>query len=244
MNKKVYLIGAGPGDVQMLTLKAVEILKKADVVLYDALIDKSCLELCKKDIIAIDVGKRKNQHTKQQDEINRLLIQYANEGKLTVRLKGGTPFVFGRGYEEVIALSKANIEPIVIAGVSSTTSVFEYFMIPLIFRDFNSSYRTITGHDTKQFQQIITPYNDQESLVIVMGIYNLKQIVQILYQNNYPKDIKVAILSKAYTQDSKKMIFTLEFLLSKDDIFFDQLTKLTPAIIFVSRVLDVANSIA
>jgi len=240
--KKVYLVGAGAGDVELLTLKAVNILKKADVVLYDALVNTQCLEFCKKDTITINVGKRKNNHIKKQNEINKMLVQYGKQYNIVVRLKGGTPFVFGRGMEECEALAKAGLEPIVISGVSATTSVPESFMIPLIYRKYNDSYRTITGHDVEIFEDIITTYNKRESLIIMMGIHNLKQIVKILLNKSFPTNIPVAILSKGTTKEATKLVFTLDELLNKPLEFFDDIKTLTPAMIFVGY-FDATNSI-
>lgn len=183
----VYLVGAGPGDIELFTLKAINILKKADVILYDALVNPEFTQFCKKDTIKIDVGKRKGKHLKNQEEINELLIKYAKMNKEVVRLKGGTPFVFGRGYEEVKALKQIGITPKIISGVSSTTSVPESFMIPSIDRSFSDSYRTITGHDLNIFNEIITSYHERENLIIMMGAHKAKQIVQSLLKNSFPK---------------------------------------------------------
>jgi len=238
MSKKIYLVGAGPGDVELLTLKAVNILKKADVVLYDALVNPEALSFCKKDVIKEFVGKRKDRHLKKQEEINELLVSYGKTHEIVERLKGGTPFVFGRGYEEVRAIIDASFEPVIISGVSATTSVPESFMIPSIDRRFNDSYRTITGHDLEIFNDIITCYHPRESLVIMMGIYNLRGIIQILLNKGFPEDLPIAILSKGSTSDASKLAFTIKEINEQDEKFFMDIKSLTPAMIFVGAAVN------
>lgn len=234
----VYLVGAGPGDIELFTLKAINILKKADVILYDALVNPEFTQFCKKDAIKIDVGKRKGKHLKNQEEINELLIKYAKMNKEVVRLKGGTPFVFGRGYEEVKALKQIGITPKIISGVSSTTSVPESFMIPSIDRSFSDSYRTITGHDLNIFNEIITSYHERENLIIMMGAHKAKQIVQSLLKKQFPKNTPIAYLSKGTTKDEKCIISTLEEINNKDDKFFEELKNLTPIITYVGNTIN------
>jgi uroporphyrin-III C-methyltransferase len=238
MSKKIYLVGAGPGDVELLTLKAVNILKQADVVLYDALVNPEALDFCKKNVIKEFVGKRKDRHLKKQVEINELLVKYGKTHEIVVRLKGGTPFVFGRGYEEVRAIVDAGFEPCIISGVSATTSVPESFMIPSIDRKFNDSYRTITGHDIEIFSQIVTNYHPRENLVIMMGVHNLKNIVDVLINKGFPLDLPLAILSKGSTIDASKIIATLKEIQNKDEEFFTKIKELTPAIVFVGASVN------
>ncbi|RXK00367.1 uroporphyrinogen-III C-methyltransferase [Arcobacter sp. CECT 8986] len=233
----VYLVGAGPGDIELFTLKAVNILKKADVILYDALVNEEFIQFCKEDSLKINVGKRKGHHIKNQDEINELLIKYAKEKDIVVRLKGGTPFVFGRGYEEVKALKQIGITPTIISGVSSTTSVPESFMIPSIDRSFSDSYRTITGHDLEIFNEIVTSYHKRENLIIMMGAYKAKQIVESLLNKGFPASTPIAYLSKGTTKDEKCLKFTLEEVSKKDDTFFEELKKLTPVITYVGETI-------
>jgi len=240
-NKKVYLVGAGAGDIELLTLKAVNILKKADVILIDALVNEDIYQFCKSDVIKVNVGKRKGKHHKNQDEINSLLVEYANKYDVVVRLKGGTPFVFGRGYEEVKALKDANFQAVIIPGVSSTTSVPESFMIPLVDRNFNDSYRTITGHNIDKFNSIVGKYHERENLVIMMAIHNLKDIVLSLLEKNYPKDLDIALLSKGTTKDQSKYVSTLEDISKQNDEFFIKIKDLTPAIIFVGNTVSVSD---
>jgi len=237
MSKKVYLIGAGPGDIELLTIKAVNILKTADVVLYDALVNTDMFCFCKDDAIKINVGKRKDHHLKKQEEINELIVQYAKKHNVVVRLKGGTPFVFGRGYEEVRAITNNGFEAVIISGVSSTTSVPESFMLPLVDRKFNDSYRTITGHDIDTFNEIITTFHERETIEIMMGIHNLKHIVDSLLDKGFPKDLPLAILSNGTKKEAKKITSTLKELSNKEESFFEDTKKLTPAIILIGRAI-------
>lgn len=240
-SKNIYLVGAGPGDIELLTLKAVSILKKADVVLFDALVNPEVFEFCKEDAIKVNVGKRKNHHLKNQEEINKLLVEYANDYEVVVRLKGGTPFVFGRGYEEVRAIVDGGLKPIVISGVSSTTSVPESFMLPLVDRKFNDSYRTITGHDIDIFNEIITSFHERETLEIMMGIHNTKNIVRSLLDKGFPANLPIAILSNGTKKEAQMITSTLEEIDNKADSFFNDLKKLTPAIILVGRAINASN---
>ena len=239
LKKEVYLLGAGPGDVELLTLKAVKLLKRADVVLYDALVNPEILNFCKEEVILENVGKRKDKHLKKQDEINTLLIHYAQKHECVVRLKGGTPFVFGRGFEEVRALREAGFTPVVYSGVSSTTAVPESFMIPLVDRTFNDSYRTITGHHMEVFEQIVQCYTPRENLVIMMGVHNLEKIVNHLLTIGFPKTIPVAILSRGTTPQAKEIRSNLVKLSREKREFFQNLKSLTPAIIFIGESIEI-----
>jgi len=242
-SKNIYLVGAGPGDIELLTLKAVNILKIADVVLFDALVNHEVFQFCKEDVVKVNVGKRKNHHLKTQEEINKLLIKYANNHDVVIRLKGGTPFVFGRGYEEVRAIVDSGFNPVVISGVSSTTSVPESFMLPLVDRKFNDSYRTITGHDIDIFNEIITSFHEREIIEIMMGIHNVKKIVDSLLNKDFPANLPIAILSNGTKKEAQMMISTLKEIDNQADSFFNDLKKLTPAIILVGRAINASHYI-
>lgn len=243
MSKNIYLVGAGPGDIELLTLKAVNILKTADVVLYDALINPEIFQFCREDVKKVNVGKRKDHHFKKQEEINKLLVEYGNNYETVVRLKGGTPFVFGRGYEEVRSIVNGGFEPVVVSGVSSTTSVPESFMIPLVDRKFNDSYRTITGHDMEVFNEIITTFHERETIEIMMGTHNLKKIVDSLLQKGFPKNLPLAVLSNGTKKEAKRIISTLEEIAKKENNFFEGLKQLTPTIILIGRAINAASDI-
>ena len=144
---KVYLIGAGPGDPGLITLKALECLEKADVVVYDRLLDDRLLDLTGQDAEKIYVGKASSEHTMPQAEINWLLVQNAMAGKIVVRLKGGDPFVLGRGGEEAEELAKNGLAFEVVPGVTSAIAVPAYAGIPVTHRTLASSFAVITGHE-------------------------------------------------------------------------------------------------
>ena len=243
MSKKIYLVGAGPGELDLLTLKAVKIIEKADIILYDALVNEEVFQFAKEACLKINVGKRKGKHLKRQEEINELLVDYGKKYEIIVRLKGGTPFVFGRGYEEVRAIKEAGFDVEVISGVSSTTSVPESFMLPLVDRKFNDSYRTITGHDIEVFKDIVKSYHKRENLIITMGVYNIKNIVAYLLSINFPEDLPIAILSKGTTKESSQKIFTLIEINSQNQEFFEDLKEITPAILFIGQTIHAMKEI-
>ena len=144
---RVYLVGAGPGDPGLLTIKGLECIRRADVIVYDRLIHPAILAHARPDAELIYAGKVRGSHAMKQDEINRLLVAKAGEGKTVVRLKGGDPFVFGRGGEEAEVLAEAGIEFEVVPGVTSATAVPAYAGIPVTHRDFASTLGIITGHE-------------------------------------------------------------------------------------------------
>src|SRR6476660_6702814 len=147
MKGMVYLVGAGPGDAGLLTLRGAELLRKADVVVYDALVNQELLHLAPKSAEIIYGGKRAKGPIVPQENLNRLLIDKAREGKTVVRLKGGDPYIFGRGGEEAEELANAGVPFEVVPGISSTLAAPNYAGIPVTHRDFCSSYTVITGHE-------------------------------------------------------------------------------------------------
>src|SRR5436190_20300437 len=149
----VYLVGAGPGDAGLFTLRGAELLKRADVVVYDALVNKELLLLAPKNAEVIYGGKRAKEHAIPQDQLNKLLIEKASEGKTVVRLKGGDPYIFGRGGEEAEELVAAKIPFEVVPGVSSAIAGPSFAGIPLTHREFSSSYMVITGHEDPEKEE-------------------------------------------------------------------------------------------
>ena len=146
---KVYIIGTGPGDEELLTLKAVEALKKCDVVLYDRLVSNNILNYIREDCEAYYCGKEPGAHYQSQEEINNNLIKFAKKGKTVGRIKGGDPYVFGRGGEEVLALKELNIDFEVIPGVTSPIAVLNYAGIPITHRSMAQSFHIVTGISAK-----------------------------------------------------------------------------------------------
>ena len=197
-NGKVYLIGAGPGDYRLLTLKACDCLKVADTVVYDRLADERILQYAPKDAEFIYVGKASSQHTMTQDKICQLLVDLAKEGKTVVRLKGGDPFVFGRGGEEALLLQENGLPFEIVPGVTSAISVPAYAGIPVTHRGVAASFAVVTGHEdpTKEnsdinWQQLATA---TDTVVFLMGVANLPKITARLMENGRSGDTPVAII--------------------------------------------------
>ena len=200
---KVYLVGAGPGDEALLTMKARDILKRADVIVYDRLIARQILRGLPKRIVRIYVGKRCGSHSLPgQDAIPRILITNAERGKLVVRLKGGDPFLLGRGGEEAQQLRKAGIDFEVVPGVTSALAVPAYAGIPVTHRKFASSVAIVTGHeDPKKSQRVDWKKlaTAVDTIVILMGIDNLQPILESLVEGGRNPESPVAIIERGTT---------------------------------------------
>src|SRR4030065_105766 len=196
---KVYLVGAGPGDPKLLTLRASELLTKADIVIYDRLVGKSILKMAPKTARKIYVGKRSGRHEVPQDKINQLLISCAFEGKVIVRLKGGDPFLFGRGGEEAETLLEKNVPFEVVPGVTSAIAAPMYAGIPLTHRDYASSVAIVTGHragDSGKPVNWSKLANAVDTIVILMGIESLETIVAKLVAGGVDPNKPVAIIQQ------------------------------------------------
>ena len=214
MTGKVYLVGAGPGDPGLFTIKGLELLRKADVVMYDALANPELLKECRSDAEVIDAGKRARDHHLSQWQTNELLVKYAKEGKLVVRLKGGDPFLFGRGAEEAEELRKAGAEVHVVPGVSSSISVPELAGIPVTHRDYASLVTFITGHekadretDRIDWRALVGGHG---TLVIMMGLGNAGRISSELIAGGMSPDTPAAVISKGSTPDQRVAVTTVE----------------------------------
>jgi uroporphyrinogen III methyltransferase/synthase len=199
----VYLIGAGPGDPDLITVKGRECLGRADVVVYDNLVGESILALARRDAELIYVGKKRGHHTISQGEINELLIKKAHKGLIVARLKGGDPFIFGRGGEEAMELSRAGVCFEVVPGVTSAIAVPAYAGIPLTHRDLSSTTCFITGHEdpTKKGSNINWDSLAQSrgTLVFLMGIGNLGKITRRLIQGGRPSNTPAAVIGSGTT---------------------------------------------
>ena len=207
----VYLIGAGPGDTELLTFKALRLLQQADIVLYDRLIGEGILELARRDADKIYVGKQRSEHAMPQSEINATLLSLAKSGKRVARLKGGDPFIFGRGGEEIEGLLTAGVDFEVVPGVTAASGAACYAGIPLTHRDHAQSVRFITGH-TKD-HQLDLPWqqlmNEQETLVFYMGLAGLAIITRELIRAGRRPDTPIAIIEKATRVDQRVISGTL-----------------------------------
>jgi uroporphyrin-III C-methyltransferase len=203
---KVFLVGAGPGDHELLTVKAVEFLKKADIVIYDRLVTKSILKLAPKRAKKIYVGKRSGRHELSQERINELMINTALDGKRVVRLKGGDPFLFGRGGEEAEALADSDIDFEVVPGVTSALAAPTYAGIPLTHRDYSSSVALVTGHQAEKAERVVNLSklaNSVDTIVILMGVERLEFIINGLMGGGLNTDTPVAIIEWGTTKKQR-----------------------------------------
>lgn len=211
---KVFLIGAGPGDPKLITLKGLEALKEADCIIYDYLVNASLLHYRKKDAEIIYVGKKQGDHTLSQDKINKLLIRKAMSGRTVARLKGGDPFIFGRGGEEALSLAKAKVPFEVISGITSAISVPAYAGIPLTDRTLSSTCTFITGQeDPKKKESGIDWKNlakTKGTLVFLMGTKNLRRISNNLIKNGMNKETPLAVITKGTLPTQKTLISKLK----------------------------------
>ncbi len=236
---KLTLVGAGPGDPELISLKGLRALEAADVVLYDALIHPDLLkhtsDVCQK----IFVGKRANNHRYSQDEINELIVQYALQDLSVVRLKGGDPFVFGRGHEEMIYADTFNIPTVVIPGISSSIAVPALQNIPLTRRGVSESFWVVTAttSNNQLSDDIALVAQSSATAVILMGRKKLNEIVHLFLQHR-TKQTPIALIQKGSLPDEKIVVGTLE------DIFIKSESEKigTPCIIVIGEVVTLHNN--
>lgn len=237
---KVWLAGAGPGDASLLTLKVKKWMDEADVIIYDALISAEILSLIPDGKEWIYVGKRSGHHCVRQEEINQILLREAKAGKNVLRLKGGDPFVFGRGAEEVECLAAEGIPFEIIPGVTSALAVPAYAGIPITHRDFASSFHVITGH-AKEGKKIEIPYDAlaklNGTLIFLMGITAMEEICRGLIQAGMDENTPAAVLEKGTTARQRRLVSTLARLWEDAKTFQVQ----TPAIILVGKVCTLSE---
>ena len=236
----VYLTGAGPGDLELLTIKALRVIKDADVIIYDRLANPQILKEAKNGCKFVYVGKEDGHHIMPQDEINETIYQNSLKHAIVVRLKGGDPFVFGRGGEEGAYLKKRGANFEIIPGITSAVSVPAYAGIPVTHRGVAVSFRVITGHEspTKKSSQIEwESFKGDDTLVFLMGLHNLSKITSKLIEIGKPKDFPCAVISRGTTKEQKTVIGTLQNIveLSKDIP--------TPALIVVGRVIELREQL-
>lgn len=237
---KVYLTGAGPGDIELLTLKALRVIKTADVIIYDRLANPDILEEAKSGCEFVYVGKEDGRHIMPQDDINEVIYQNALKHDNVVRLKGGDPFVFGRGGEEALYLLEREIKFDVIPGITSAISAPAYAGIPVTHRGVSVSFRVVTGHESpnKKVSQIPwDTFKTDDTIVFLMGLHNLPQISEKLIEIGKSSDYPVAVISKGTTSEQSVVVGTLENIVEKTkDIP-------TPALIVVGRVVELREQL-
>ncbi|MEC2074659.1 uroporphyrinogen-III C-methyltransferase [Metabacillus fastidiosus] len=210
---KVYLVGAGPGDEELLTIKALKCIKEADVILYDRLVNKEILKHAKEGADLIYCGKLPNYHTMKQETINHFLVKYAKSGKIVTRLKGGDPFVFGRGGEEAEALAMNNIPFEIVPGVTSGVAAAAYAGIPVTHRDLSASVAFITGHRKDDVDEEVrweALAKGIDTLAIYMGVGNLPYIQAQLLKHGKSEQTPVAVIHWGTTNIQRTVTGTLE----------------------------------
>jgi uroporphyrin-III C-methyltransferase len=240
---KVYLVGAGPGDPKLLTVKAVELLKEADVVIYDRLVGELILNLAPAKAEKIYVGKRTGKHEVPQDKITELIIEKAQGGGKIVRLKGGDPFIFGRGGEEAEALVEKGIEFEVVPGVSSAVVAPAYAGIPLTHRDYAASVAIITGHragDSEKVIDWVKIADAVDTMVILMGVESLDGIVCKLLEGGVSADKPVAIVESGTYPNQRTLIGKLGTIVKEAE---EKQIK-PPAVIVIGEVANLGRKLA
>jgi uroporphyrin-III C-methyltransferase len=235
---KVYLVGAGPGDPGLLTVRGLELLHRAQVIVYDQLVNPVLLEEAPPIAIRIFAGKHAASQCITQQEINRILIDYARMGQEVVRLKGGDPFVFGRGGEEAEALARAGIPFEIVPGVSSAVAVPAYAGIPVTHRQLASSFAVVTGHETQKKQSAVDwgkLAKAVDTLVILMGLKNLPRITGELIDHGLSTETPVAVIRWGTTKEQEVMTGRLADIASKTS------SMQSPVVIVVGKVVDLRN---
>lgn len=238
---EVYLVGAGPGDPELLTFKALRLMQKADVVVYDRLVSKEVLELVRRDAEKIYVGKAKSKHTLPQDDINQLLADEAKKGNRVVRLKGGDPFIFGRGGEEIETLIQHNISFQVVPGITAASGAASYAGIPLTHRDHAQSVVFATGHLRDNSIDLDWPalVQKNQTIVFYMGLTGLPIICEKLIEHGMPASTEIAMIESATTESQKVVVGNLKDIEHKAQ----QAQIKPPALIVVGSVVSLREKL-
>jgi uroporphyrin-III C-methyltransferase len=237
---KVYLVGAGPGDPGLITVRGLQLLHSAQVIVYDQLVNPELLEETPSTAIRIFVGKQAGRHCIAQEEINRILIDHARLGYEVVRLKGGDPFVFGRGGEEAEALADAEIPFEIVPGVSSAVAVPAYAGIPVTHRKFASSFAVVTGHEARKGKSAVDwgkLATAVDTLVILMGLHNLRAIVAKLIAHGRSPETPAAVIRRGTTSEQETVIGTLA------DIVEKSASLKAPTLIVVGEVVELRHQL-
>ena len=239
---EVYLVGAGPGDPDLLTFKALRLMQQGDVVLYDRLVSQGILDLCRRDADMVYVGKARSDHAVPQEGINERLVKYAKQGKRVLRLKGGDPFIFGRGGEEIEELSEAGIPFQVVPGITAAAGCSSYSGIPLTHRDYAQSVRFITGHLKNGTTDL--PWSElaseNQTIVFYMGLMGLPVICEQLISHGMDDCMPIALIQKGTTRDQKVVIGTLSTMV--DTLKSNPVSA--PTLIIVGRVVGLHSKLS
>ena len=243
MTGKVYLVGAGPGDPDLITLKAIELIKKADVVLYDRLGSKKILTMIPKRCKSIYVGRAVGDDTTHQDSTNELMVKYAKLKKTVVRLKGGDPIIFGRGGEEAEFLKSFKIKYEIIPGITSGIGSATYAGIPLTHRQFASSVVFVTGHEDPEKKTEVVKWKklakSVDTIVIMMGLSRIEEISKKLIDGGMDKTTPVAVIQNGTTPKQKMIKGTISNISNKI-----KRNKIRPPTnIIIGRVVDLSDII-
>lgn len=242
MNGKVVLIGAGPGDPLLLTIRGREYISGADCIVYDRLANSELLAYAKKDCELIYVGKENHHHTMKQEDINELLAEKSSQYDLVVRLKGGDPYVFGRGGEEALFLNNRGIEIEVVPGISSVIATLGDAGIPITHRGLSKGFQVVTAHSRKDEPADINykeMLEDDITYLFLMGLSHVGEIAYGLISAGKKSDTPVAVISNGTTARQKKVIGTLDNIASRVDVA----GLVSPAIIVVGKVVDLAGEL-
>ena len=243
MTGKVYLVGAGPGDPKLITLRAVELIKKADVVLYDRLVSKKILAMIPKRAVSIYVGRAVGDDTTHQENTNELMVKYAQLKKSVVRLKGGDPIIFGRGGEEAEFLKSLNVKYEIIPGITSGIGSATYAGIPLTHRQFASSVVFVTGHEDPEKKTEVVKWKklakSVDTIVIMMGLSRIEVISRKLIEGGMDKNMPVAVIQNGTTSKQKMLKGTISNIANKI-----KRNKIKPPTnIIIGRVVDLSDII-
>ena len=238
---KVYLVGAGPGDPGLLTVKGKALLEQANVVIYDALVSPEIMAIISPHAEQIDAGKRKDRHSLPQSETTEILRSKAENNAIVVRLKGGDPFVFGRGGEEMADLVEAGVQVEVVPGITSGIAAPAYAGIPVTHRLYNSSVTFVTGHEaTEKYRPEVNWQaiaQGAETIVIYMGVHNLPRIIPQLLAGGMTDDTPIALIRWGTRPDQSELVGTLGNIV---ELIVDSDFQ-APAIAVVGRVVDLRS---
>jgi len=238
---KVFICGGGPGDPKLITVRAMELLKSCDVVLYDRLVGKEIIDQIPAGTEKVYVGRTVGQPTTHQDRTNELMVKYAEKGKNVMRLKGGDPFIFGRGAEEAEYLIKRGIEFEIVPGITSAIASPAYAGIPLTHRRYSSSVAIVTGHEDAEKDELVVKWDKLagavDTIVVLMGIGKVDQISRDLMNAGMKKGTKIAIVASGTTDKQKIVRGTLATIVS----VAKKAGVKPPAVIVIGKVAGLDN---